>query len=207
MTQKELDDILENALEAQLTALRFTGRGRGTSRVWERDAPNTDMRQVIVTPCAPIRGGGAVLSCGAGIRFEEIEDSLAVLTKDSNCFRPSRNTVTVGASLEEIVNKAIVSWSLIDAASVAKSCRELTEIIKADVIPWLNNFPDYKSAYNKLLAELVLRPKGGCVSAFRAFLIEEKLGLSISDTVSSFLKRAVSNDDIGADVCRKVLAK
>ena len=209
MTQKELDSILGKYLETQLSPLHFNGRGHGTARRWEREVPNTGIRQTILTPCVPIRGAGAVVNCGTGIRFEEIENELADLTKDSNCFKASRDTGTIGASLQDIENtkRAMPSWFLIDATSAEECCRELMEIINADVIPWLDNNVDYESAHNKLLLELALYPNGNCVSAIRALLIERKLGLPVSGSVLSVLTQTVSNDDIGADVCRKILAQ
>ena len=103
MNYKELDISLGRCLTGYFVQNAFSGRGHQTARRWERDAINGDARHVIVTPCAPVRTGGGVVSCGVGIRFETIETELAQLTAGSICFRPSGDTSTIGAALEKIV--------------------------------------------------------------------------------------------------------
>jgi hypothetical protein len=206
MKQKELDMLLDCALTDYFHNLSFKGRGKGTSRCWERKF-DSDKLHVIVTPCAPVRTGGAAVSCGAAIRFNKIETELAQLTEGSNCFSPSRETCTIGSTLEELVRPSdgLLRWELSDEMSVKRACLELEPLLTSFALPWFEEMQTYTSAYHYLLQILTDQPKRGCVTAFRAFLLGRHIGADLHEVVLRSLERTIAEDDIGADVCRRIL--
>lgn len=210
MNYKELDVMFAESVRPYFSRQNFTGRGKGTAIRWERTAfDKNDLRHIIATPCAPVREGGAAISCGGAIRFEVIEKELGALTQGSNCFKPSKDTATIGTSLERLVKPQgglLLRWILHDEASVVAAGNEVSVLVSSSVIPWLESVQDYRTAYETLLKDLAARPREGCVTAFRAFLLGTKLGLSMDDLVVRVLQRTVSEDDVGADVCHRILA-
>lgn len=147
MKHKETDQAFGSFLTDFFVRNGFAGRGRGTARRWERKAESGIARQVIVTPCAPVRSGASAVVCGVSIRFDAIEAELANLTMGSICFRPSRDTATIGASLARIVQPSgglLLQWRLSDEIAINSACLEIESLLTSHALPWLDDMQNYE---------------------------------------------------------------
>lgn len=206
MSLKDLDHEFGAELAVHLSSSGFKGRGQLGARQWYRKVGD-GIWQIVVTPCVPWRDGGGSIECGFGVRFDEIEDSLALLTEGAGCFCPNSKSTTIGATLAALQGpeSSQIRGIITDRASVKSVVLGLAPLVTQVGIPWLERMTEYEAAYRASCERLERYEVCHCVDIARNYLLGKRLGLPLGRTAIDRCRRIIEAHEIGASVCQTIL--